>query len=117
MGSKSPESYKDVILSPRLELDFDCPAHHHFSATFAAEASLPALWDCPTCWAPAVRSDGVRATAEPDKPIRTPWVHLRERRSLAELEVILAERLALLRAGAIGPNVPVWIAPRKMNPA
>ena len=30
---------------------------------------------------------------------------LRERRSIAELEDLLAERLDLLRSGALGPNV------------
>ena len=117
LGSKSYENDRDVTLSPRRQLDFDCPAHHHFSVTFSAEASLPRLWDCPTCWAPAVRSDGVRAAVEPHKTIRTHWDMLRERRSVAELEAILAERLALLRAGAIGPDVHEWIAPRKRNTA
>ena len=117
LGSKSYENDRDITLSPRLQLDFDCPAHHHFSVTFSAEASLPALWDCPTCWTPAVRSDGVRAVAEPHKPIRTHWDMLRERRSVAELEEILAERLALLRAGTIGPDVHEWIAPRRRKAA
>ncbi len=117
LGSKSYENDKDVTPSPRLQLGFDCPAHHHFSVTFSAEASLPRLWDCPTCWAPAVRSDGVRAAAEPRKPIRTHWDMVRERRSVAELEVILAERLSLLRTGAIGPGVPESIAPRRRRNA
>lgn len=117
LGSKSYENDRDVILSPRLELAFDCPAHHHFSVIFSAEASLPELWDCPTCWAPAVRSDGVRAAAEPQKPIRTHWDMLRERRSLPDLEKILAERLALLRAGAIGPDVHESSAPKKRKAA
>ena len=117
LGSKSNENDRDVTLSPRRQLDFDCPADHHFSVTFSAEASLPRLWDCPTCWAPAVRSDGVRAAVEPHKTIRTHWDMLRERRSVAELEAILAERLALLRAGAIGPDVQERIAPRKRNAA
>ena len=113
LGSKSYENDRDITLSPRLQLDFDCPEHHHFSVTFSAEASLPPLWDCPRCWAPAVRSDGVRAAAEPQKPVRSHWDMLRERRSVAELEEILAERLALLRAGTIGPDVHEWITPRK----
>ena len=117
LGSKSHENDRDVTLSPRLQLDFDCPALHHFSVTFSAEASLPGSWDCPTCWAPAVRSDGVRAVAEPQKPTRTHWDMLRERRSVAELEEILAERLALLRAGVIGPDVHESIVPRKRNAA
>jgi len=115
LGSKSFENDKTVILSPRLQLDFDCPTHHHFSITFSAEATLPRSWSCPTCWAPAVRSDGVREAPEPLKAVRTPWDMLRERRSVAELEEILAERLALLRAGAIGPGVYTPIAPRRRN--
>ena len=117
LGSKSHENDTGVNLSPRLQLDFDCPAHHHFSVTFSAEASLPGSWDCPTCWAPALRSDGVRAAPEPQKPIRTHWDMLRERRSVAELEEILAERVALLKAGAIGPGVSERIAPRKKSAA
>lgn len=49
--------------------------------------------------------------------MRTHWDMLRERWSVTELEEILAERLALLRAGAIGPDLHEWIAPRKRNAA
>jgi hypothetical protein len=42
---------------------------------------------------------------------------LRERRSVAELEEILAERLALLRTGAIGPDVHESIPPRRRKNA
>ncbi|GAA3719230.1 RNA polymerase-binding protein RbpA [Microlunatus aurantiacus] len=117
LGSKSFENDRDVTLSPRLEIGFDCPAPHHFSVTFAVEASLPLSWDCPTCWAPGVRTDGARATAQPAKPTRTHWDMLRERRSLAELEAILAERLALMKAGVIGPGIYESIPPRKRKAA
>lgn len=112
LGSSSHENDRDIVLSPRMQLDFDCPARHHFSVTFSSEASLPWTWDCPTCWAPAVRSDGVRAPAEPPKPVRSHRDMLRERRSVAELEELLAERLALLRTGAIGPGVREPVPPR-----
>lgn len=105
LGSTSFEDDKAVTLSPRQQLDFDCPAHHHFSIVFSVEAQLPTSWACPTCWASAVRSDGVQAEAEELKPTRSHWTMLRERRSLAQLEEILAERLALLKTGVIGPNV------------
>lgn len=117
LGSKSFENDRSVTLAPRSELDFDCPAHHHFSITFSTEATLPGSWDCPTCWAPAVRSDGVQATTLPTKPIRTHWDMLRERRSVAELQELLAERLALLKAGAIGPGVHEWGPPGKRRAA
>jgi RNA polymerase binding protein RbpA len=104
LGSKSLEKGKGVALSPRLRLAFDCPADHRFSIVFSVEAQLPTAWECTTCGASAVRADGVRAEAKDVKPTRTHWDRLRERRSLAELEVILSERLALLRSGVIGPN-------------
>ena len=110
LGSTSFEDDRTVTLSPRKQLDFDCPAHHHFSVVFSAEAQLPTSWDCPTCWASAARSDGVRAEAEQLKPTRSHWDRLLERRSIAELEELLAERLALLKTGVIGPNVYERIA-------
>jgi hypothetical protein len=104
LGSKSFEEARGVALSPRQQLDFDCPVHHHFSIMFSAEAQLPTSWECPTCWLSALRSDGVLDDVPVAKPVRTHWDMLRERRSVGELEEILAERVALLRSGAIGPN-------------
>jgi hypothetical protein len=37
-----------------------------------------------------------------EKPARTHWDMLRERRSIAELEELLAERLSQLRSGELG---------------
>jgi hypothetical protein len=110
LGSTSFESDKTVTLSPRLELDFDCPAQHHFTVVFSLEAQLPTSWACPTCWASAARSDGVQAEAKQLQPARTHWDRLLERRSVAELEALLAERLALIKAGVIGPNAYEQIA-------
>ena len=39
--------------------------------------------------------------AKEEKPARTHWDMLRERRSIAELEDLLAERLTLLRSGEL----------------
>ena len=110
LGSKSFEEARGVALSPRRQLDFDCPAHHRFSIMFSDEAQLPTSWECPTCWLSALRSDGVLAEVPVAKPVRTHWDMLRERRSLDELETILAERVALLKSGAIGPNAYERIA-------
>ena len=38
---------------------------------------------------------------------------LRERRSIAELEDLLAERLSLLRSGSLGPNYARGSRPKK----
>ena len=45
----------------------------------------------------ASRADGVQAEAKETKPQRTHWDMLRERRSIPELEEILAERLEEIR--------------------
>jgi rubredoxin len=72
--------------------------------TFAEEAEIPALWECPRCGAESLRTDGTRPEAKDEKPPRTHWDMLRERRSIPELEELLAERLDLLRSGELGPN-------------
>lgn len=104
LGAKSFEDEAGVEFAARQEIGFDCPRGHHFALMFAAEAELPAVWECPRCGAESVRSDGVKAEAKEEKPARTHWDMLRERRSIAELEDLLAERLDLLRSGELGPN-------------
>ena len=57
-------------------------------------------WDC-ACGSKA-RTDETAAQEvivkkRTGSPSKTPWEQLRERRSIAELEVLLEERLAILR--------------------
>ncbi len=59
---------------------------------------MPTSWTCPKCGHESVRSDGVPMEEREVKPVRTHWDMLRERRSIAELEDLLAERLDLLRS-------------------
>jgi hypothetical protein len=112
LGTKSFEGETGVEFAPRRTLGFDCTVGHHFGIVFAEEADMPAIWDCPRCGEPATRSDGSLADAKDVKPVRTHWDMLRERRSLGELEELLAERLSLLKSGAIGPNAYERIAMR-----
>ncbi|HEX8487371.1 MAG TPA: RNA polymerase-binding protein RbpA [Propionibacteriaceae bacterium] len=104
LGAKSFEDEAGVEFAPRREVGFDCPRAHHFELVFAEEAEIPSVWECPRCGAESLRSDGQRAEAKEEKPIRTHWDMLRERRSIAELEDLLAERLNLLRSGEVGPT-------------
>lgn len=97
LGSKSLADSSGVELAARQQLEFDCPNGHHFALTFALEAELPAEWECPRCGKMALRSDGVLPEAKEEKHVRTHWDMLRERRSIPELEEILAERLEELR--------------------
>jgi hypothetical protein len=66
----------------------------------SVEAEVPALWEC-RCGSTALREDAELPQAKPTKPARTHWDMLMERRTTAELEELLAERLALLRSGAL----------------
>jgi hypothetical protein len=78
-----------------------CPKGHKFSVRLFAEAEMiPLTWDC-ACGSKA-RTDETAAQEvivkkRTGSPSKTPWEQLRERRSIAELEVLLEERLAILR--------------------
>ena len=97
LGSKSFADGAGVEFAARQEIGFDCPRDHHFAVTFAEEAELPTEWECPRCGQPSRRSDGVEPEVKETKAPRTHWDMLRERRSIPELEDILAERLEQIR--------------------
>jgi RNA polymerase-binding protein len=104
LGTKSFEDEAGVEFAARQDVVYDCPRGHNFTLTFSAEAEIPAIWECPRCGAESLRANHERPVAKDEKPPRTHWDMLRERRSIAELEDLLAERLDLLRSGALGPN-------------
>jgi rubredoxin len=64
---------------------------------FSEEAELPLEWECTKCGKPAVRSDGTKPEEKDVKAPRTHYDMLRERRSIPELEELMAERLQILR--------------------
>jgi hypothetical protein len=97
LGATSYENDRNTDLAPRQEIAFDCPKGHHFSVPFAAEAEVPTTWECRVCGATAFTSAGDLPAPKKVKPQRSHWDMLRERRSIADLEQVLAERLALIR--------------------
>jgi hypothetical protein len=96
LGAVSYESDKHTEFAPRVGVAFDCPRGHATTVPFAAEADIPSSWECRVCGATALRRDGEQPEDKPVKPARTHWDMLLERRSIAELEEVLAERLAAL---------------------
>jgi uncharacterized small protein (DUF1192 family) len=98
LGAVSYESDKHTEFAPRIGVAFDCPRGHATTVPFAAEADIPSTWECRVCGATALRRDGEQPEDKPVKPARTHWDMLLERRSIAELEEVLAERLAALHA-------------------
>lgn len=96
LGTTSYETDAGVDFAPRQWTSYDCPAGHTTTLPFSDEAEIPFNWDCATCGAPARLRDGVEPERKPEKPARTHWDMLLERRTIAELEDVLAERLEVL---------------------
>lgn len=103
LGGQSFEDERGIEFAARQQVQYACESNHVFELTLADEADVPAEWECPRCGALALRTDGTLPEAKVEKPVRTHWDMLLERRSVGELEEILTERLELLRGGEIGP--------------
>ncbi len=103
LGGTSFEDESGIEFAPRQRVNYDCVNGHEFEIPMAAEADVPFIWECPRCGGESRQRDAEAPESKLDKPARTHWDMLLERRSIAELEDILSERLELLRTGAIGP--------------
>lgn len=101
IGAKSMESEENVDFAPRMIARYDCPNGHVIELPFALDAEVPPVWEC-RCAEEAVLKDAVKPEpTKPVKPQRTHWDMLLERRSREELQVLLDERLELLRSGQL----------------
>lgn len=96
LGTTSYETDRNTDLAPRREVTYDCPRGHEVAVPMASDADLPATWECKVCGGVALLRDGASEEPKKTKPVRTHWDMLRERRSLDDLEEVLAERLAEL---------------------
>ncbi len=103
LGGQSFEDERGIEFAARQQIEFACPNGHRFEITMSMEAEVPPVWECARCGAEALNTDGIRPEMKAEKPVRTHWDMLLERRSVKELEEILQERLELLRDGEIGP--------------
>jgi hypothetical protein len=103
LGGQSFEDERGIEFAARQQVGYRCPQGHEFEITMSDEAEVPATWECPRCGAEALNVAGREPEAKAEKPARTHWDMLLERRSESELEDILKERLELLRGGEIGP--------------
>jgi RNA polymerase-binding protein len=101
LGAQSLESDEGVEPAARANAEYHCPRGHVVRMPFSIEADVPPVWEC-RCGEEALLVDSQRPEPKPVKPARTHWDMLLERRSIAELEVLLDERLALLRSAGAG---------------
>ena len=100
LGAQSLESDTGVQPAARQDVRYTCPNGHTVVVPMSVEAEVPALWEC-RCGATALREDAEAPAPKAVKPARTHWDMLMERRTTAELEELLAERLELLRSGRL----------------
>jgi hypothetical protein len=98
LGTTSYETDRNTDLAPRREAIYDCPHGHTFAVPLSSDAEVPSGWDCRSCGATALLRDASEPEAKKTKHTRTHWDMLLERRSIADLEEVLAERLAELHA-------------------
>jgi len=103
LGGQSFEDERGIEFAGRQQVAYRCPQNHDFEITMSDEAEVPAIWECPRCGMEALNLSGAKPEEKAEKPARTHWDMLLERRSEKELEDILKERLDLLRGGEIGP--------------
>ncbi len=83
--------------APRRHITYWCANGHQTTPSFAADALVPDIWDCPRCGLPA----GPDSENPPDRPRTEPYkthlAYVKERRSDNDGAAILDEALSRLR--------------------
>jgi hypothetical protein len=97
LGAVSYETDRNHDLAPRRTVRYACPKGHEFDVPFADDAEVPAVWECRLHGTESKMVSGDVPEPKKAKPPRTHWDMLLERRSIPELEELLAERLEDLR--------------------
>jgi len=116
MGSTSLETVRGATFAESATHTYVCEQGHDVPVVFAADAIPPATWTCPRHGRPATlvvtpdtpvalpsddEDDAPRGRARktgPPRVSKTPWEMLLERREIADLDELLAERLEVLKA-------------------
>ncbi|MET0740753.1 MAG: RNA polymerase-binding protein RbpA [Candidatus Nanopelagicales bacterium] len=110
LTSHSYESDENVVLMATVPHTFHCPLGHTQTLAFAADAEeIPHLWDCPRCGRVSHLDETAAKRAAHGEgaglfsprtaaATKSSWEMLLERRSTAELEALLDERLQMLRS-------------------
>ncbi|AKK03112.1 RNA polymerase-binding protein RbpA [Corynebacterium epidermidicanis] len=96
MGAVSYETDRDHDLAPRQLVKYKTETGEVYEVPFADDAEIPGTWLCKNGQV-GVLMEGEGIESKPAKPPRTHWDMLRERRSIEELDVLLEERIELLR--------------------
>ncbi|MDH5279090.1 MAG: RNA polymerase-binding protein RbpA [Actinomycetota bacterium] len=84
----------------RRYISYWCTRGHESRPSFADDVEPPESWDCPRCGLPAGQDREHPPAAPKNEPYKTHLAYVKERRSEADGEAILAEALAKLRGRA-----------------
>ena len=102
LGSQSLQSEEGVEFASRRKSVYQTEDGTTFDVVFASDAEIPEVWSSPKTGQEGrlVADDGslVQSVEVETKAPRTHWDMLLERRTRAELEELLEERLEVLRA-------------------
>ncbi len=98
LGTLSYETDEGVRFADRQTVFYDCSCGTTIELPFSMEAEMPAVWEC-RCGAEALLRGADWPEKKAQKPQRTHWDMLLERRSIPELEELLDESLEILRSG------------------
>ena len=110
--------------APRVWVSFWCSNGHETRPSFATDAAVPDQWECPRCGFPAGQNQASPPAPPRVEPYKTHLAYVKERRSDADGEAILAEALQRLRSsvkvsvtpGQPGcPGVTLPVAARLLN--
>jgi hypothetical protein len=83
--------------APRQRVAFWCANGHESRPSFAADAEIPELWDCPRCGYRASRDRDNPPAPPKTEPYKTHLAYVRERRDEKDGEAILTEALENLK--------------------
>ena len=115
LSQHSYESDENVVPVQAVLHRYHCPAGHLTTLRFASDADeVPEVWDCPKCGRTAHEDQtAARRAAGSTTGLalfsprtisagKTHWDMLLERRTTAELEALLEERLQIMRSRTSG---------------
>lgn len=97
LGSQSMETESGVEPAPRQRVEYRTENGERIFVTFSQEAEIPATWTAKSGKEAYLVSGDGRVEESAEKPIRTHWDMLLERRSVEELEETLQQRLEVYR--------------------
>jgi len=101
-----PDLSGHAAAAPRVRVSFWCASRHHTMPSFAADARIPELWECPRCGLPAGPDEANPPPPPRTEPYKRPLAYLKDRRSDSDGAAILAAALARAEAARRQPALP-----------